>query len=163
MNADSLEISSASSWFLVLATTLTFLVAIFAFYATQKRESSNKSSEVLQTVFDSPGELEDSLKSAEIMNAYSAVLGQEPDVRLGKVMRHSPREYQAAVNEISMQFRGGKVISIDLGKMSPRQAARLVDFCSGMAVVSRGWIYRVTDQVIMLAPPDQRFDIGGSL
>lgn len=155
MNAESLEIGSISSWFLVLATTLTFLVAIFVLYALQKRESPNNASEVLQAVFDSPEGLEASLRSAEKMNAYSAVLGQEPDVRLGKVMRYSPREYQAAVNEISTQFRGGKVISIDLGNMSPRQAARLVDFCSGMAVVSRGWIYRVTDQVIMLTPPDQ--------
>lgn len=149
-------VGSVSFWFLVLAAVLIFSAVIFVLYVTQKREAPSSSSEVIRAVFDSPGELEGSLDSAERMNAYSAVLGQEPDVRLGRVVRYSPREYQSAVNEISTQFRGGKVISIDLGNMSFRQAARLVDFCSGMAVASRGWIYRVTDQVVMLAPPNQR-------
>ncbi|MBE3001265.1 cell division protein SepF [Nocardiopsis sp. HNM0947] len=100
--------------------------------------------------------VEISLSSAEKMNSYSAVYGHEPDIRLGKVLRYSPRGYQSAVGEISMRFREAKVVSIDVGKMTPCDAARLIDFCSGMAVASRGWFYRVTDQVVMISPPVQK-------
>lgn len=153
MYADSLASGSIQSWLLIFAVILAVLLAFFALRSSQRREGASELDEFVPNLFDSPEEIERSLASAERMNAHSAILGQEPDVRLGKVLRYAPRDYQAAISEISLRFREGRVISIDLKGMSPRQAARLVDFCSGMAVASRGWIYRVTDQVIILTPP----------
>ncbi|MEV7968722.1 cell division protein SepF [Sphaerisporangium sp. NPDC088356] len=64
-----------------------------------------------------------------------------------------PTDYQVATREIAQGFREQRVISIDLGEMDRRQAVRLVDFCSGMTAVCSGWIFRLTDNVIVLAPP----------
>jgi FtsZ-interacting cell division protein YlmF len=49
-------------------------------------------------------------------------------------------------------FREGRVVSIDLGKLDGREAVRLVDFCSGITAMDAGWIFRVTDKVIVLTP-----------
>lgn len=153
MYANSVNIESIQSWLLIFAVVLALALAFSAFRASQKREEEGTSREIVPTLFESPEELERSLSSAEKMNSHSAIMGQEPEVRIGKILHYSPRDYQSAIGEVSMRFREGRVLSIDLKGMSPRQAARMVDFCSGMAVASRGWIYRVTDQVVILTPP----------
>ncbi|WP_460772065.1 cell division protein SepF [Nocardiopsis nanhaiensis] len=149
-----MNIESIQSWLLIFAVILALVLAFSAFRASLKQEETSNSKEIAPTLFESPEELERSLASAEEMNSHSAIMGQEPDVRIGKILHYSPRDYQSAIGEVSMRFRENRVLSIDLKGMSPRQAARLVDFCSGMAVASRGWIYRVTDQVVILTPPD---------
>ncbi|WP_285582160.1 cell division protein SepF [Actinoallomurus iriomotensis] len=99
-------------------------------------------------------ELTIALEDASALNAYDAHTRRDPDVRLASLVRFEPSEYQAAAYEVARHFREGNVISIDLGAMDNHQAARLVDFCSGITVMSSGWIFRVTDKVIVLNPPD---------
>lgn len=93
------------------------------------------------------------LEDAVNLNQFDAHARNDPDVRLGALVRFEPSEYQATTHEVARYFREGNVISIDLTAMNSHQAARLVDFCSGMAAVSSGWIFRVTDKAIVLNPP----------
>ena len=96
--------------------------------------------------------LETSLDSATELNAFVPGVNQDNVAHLQDFLRLAPDSYQAAIPKISQQFRGGRAISVDLGRMDYHQAARLVDFCSGMTAFSSGWIFRVSDDVIILAP-----------
>lgn len=97
-------------------------------------------------------ELRVSLKSAAELNAYSVHARNNPSVYLEKAVRFTPQDFQTSVSKIMECFQGGRVVSIDLGQMDSHQAARLVNFCSGMTAISSGWIFRVTDNVIVLTP-----------
>lgn len=76
-----------------------------------------------------------------------------PGVRLQDVIRLRPTDLNQAFGELGSVYRDGNVISIDLIDLPAPHATRLVDFCSGMATMSSGWIYRVTESVIVLSPP----------
>ena len=102
----------------------------------------------------SRGELVPALEDADNLNSFDAHAKKDPGVHLGALVRFEPSEYRTAAYELARCYRQGKVISIDLGNLDSHQAARLVDFCSGMAAVSSGWIFRVTNHVIVLNPPN---------
>jgi FtsZ-interacting cell division protein YlmF len=92
------------------------------------------------------------LREAELVNAYRTGLPSDPSVHLGPVVRIAPTTYQDGVNQIPRHFSDGHVVSVDLGRLSPGQAARLVDFCSGYLVAAPGWLFRAADRVIVLTP-----------
>lgn len=92
------------------------------------------------------------LREAESINAYRTGLPSDPSVHLGPVVRIAPTKYQDGVNQIPQHFSNGHVVSVDLGRMSAGQAARLVDFCSGYLVAAPGWLFRAADRVIVLTP-----------
>jgi hypothetical protein len=98
------------------------------------------------------GELGIALEAASSLNKYNVHAGNNPSVHLGTALRFVPLDYQNSVREILQGFREGRVLTIDLSKMDKHQAARLVDFCSGMAAAGSGWIYCVTESVIVLTP-----------
>jgi FtsZ-interacting cell division protein YlmF len=99
-------------------------------------------------------ELERALESAAALNSYNVNAPNDPRVRLTAISRLAPREYETSITEVARRFRAGQVLSIDLGNMDDHQAARLIDFCSGVAAVHSGWIFRVTEKVIILTPAD---------
>jgi FtsZ-interacting cell division protein YlmF len=102
---------------------------------------------------DSRGdELALALEAAEATNAYSLASGGNPDVHLSEIVRVSPSSYREATGELPAFFLAGRIISIDMSAMSAHEAARLVDFCSGMLAGGLGWIFRVTDHVLVLTP-----------
>jgi hypothetical protein len=102
---------------------------------------------------NSSSDLSIALDDAASLNGFDVTAGNDPNVRLEAALRFTPSDYQVAAHEISQRFREGRVISIDLGKMDRHHAARLVDFCSGMTVICSGWIFRLTDSVVVLTPP----------
>lgn len=97
-------------------------------------------------------DLEDALDHAVSLNSYNVQDRNDPSVRLQAVIRFTPSDYESAAAPISNCFRQREVISIDLGNMQHEQAVRLVDFCSGMVMMCNGWIFRITDKVIVLSP-----------
>lgn len=97
--------------------------------------------------------LDVALDQAVTLNSGNVDARHEPSVRLQGVVRFSPIDYRSVVGEIATRFRARDVLSIDLTNMDAAQAIRLVDFCSGMAAICSGWIFRVTDKVIVLTPP----------
>jgi FtsZ-interacting cell division protein YlmF len=107
----------------------------------------------LATEASASDELKAALDNAVALNAFNVQAGHDPRVRLQAVVRFAPTDYEPAVGEIARYFRAREVISIDLTNLYSRHAVRLVDFCSGMAVMCSGWIFRVTDNVIVLTPP----------
>jgi FtsZ-interacting cell division protein YlmF len=92
------------------------------------------------------------LNSAESINAYDVASLSDPHIHLGNIVRLAPIKYQDGALEIPRHFKEGHVVSVDLGLMSVKHAARLVDFCSGMLAGSSGWLFRATDRVILLTP-----------
>jgi hypothetical protein len=92
------------------------------------------------------------LSFAESINAYDVASLSDPHIHLGDIVRLAPAKYQDGAVEIPRHFKNGDVISVDLGLMSVNQAARLVDFCSGMLAGTSGWLFRATDRVIVLTP-----------
>ena len=92
------------------------------------------------------------LNFAESINAYNVASFSDPHIHLGDLIRLAPIKYQDGALEIPRYFKDGHVVSVDLSLMSINQAARLVDFCSGMLAGTSGWLFRATDRVIVLTP-----------
>lgn len=92
------------------------------------------------------------LSFAEVINAYDVSSLGDPRVHLGEVVRLAPKQYQEAALEIPRHFREGNVVSVDLSRLSINNAARLVDYCSGLLSGTSGWLFRATDRVIVLTP-----------
>ena len=97
-------------------------------------------------------ELKSALDSAVTVNSFDVSAPNDPGVHLGSVFRMAPREYLASVAEVAARFAEGRVLSVDLANMEDHQAARFVDFCSGVVAARSGWIFRVTEKVIILTP-----------
>jgi len=98
------------------------------------------------------------LREAESINAYSPALQADPRVHLRPIARISPTKYREALNEIPEYFAEGRVVSVDLAGLSDKQAARLIDFCSGYLIGASGWLFRAADKVIVLNPTDRKVD-----
>jgi FtsZ-interacting cell division protein YlmF len=112
---------------------------------TRRRQSNEF--DALTRANDFESILGDALK----INSYR--VGKDaPGVRLQEVARFVPSFYDEAVEEIARNYKRGWVISIDLGHADRREAIRIVDFCSGMATTSGGWIHRVATNVLLVAP-----------
>lgn len=92
------------------------------------------------------------LREAESINAYQVASPTGLTPHLKSVVQLSPVKYQDGVIEIPKSFNLGCVVSVDLSRMSPSEAARLVDFCSGYLTGASGWIFRATNSVIVLTP-----------
>lgn len=92
------------------------------------------------------------LETAEAINAYDSNSLSDPHVHQGPIVRLRPENYRAGALDISSCFTSGSIVSIDLAMLETREAARLVDFCSGLLSGSQGWLFRATDSVIILTP-----------
>lgn len=99
------------------------------------------------------GVLQAALDDAIGLNSFDVQSRNDPSVRLRELVRLEPRDYGSVVNDIVRNFRQRQVMSIDLAGMEESHAVRLVEFCSGMAAACSGWIFLVTDSVIVVTPP----------
>jgi Cell division protein SepF len=139
-----------------LALALLFAVSVAAWLVLRASKRGRISERLSGTNLGAPayglGDLGVALEDAARLNSYSVNSMSDPSVHLGSAVTFTPLKYQNSANEIMRCFRDGRVVSIDLGRMDPREAGRLVYFCSGMAALNSGWIFRVTDKVIVLTP-----------
>lgn len=145
----------AATWGPSLVLLFAVLLAAWLTRGAWKRKFPRRPPRRVNYAVPSSGdsdELNIALKSAMALNAYSVHAQNDPSVHLAAVVRFAPSDYHNSVHEIMKNFREGRVVSIDLGKMDNHQAARLVDFCSGLTAVDSGWIFQVTDCVIVLTP-----------
>lgn len=134
----------------ILLATLIIFSFLYITHRPLERSPETHTKNDAATEFS--GELTTSLSDAIYLNSFRTSDASDPSVRLEEVVRFNPSEYQDAAHAISRSFQKGNVLSIDLGSMDPPQAARLVDFCSGMVFMGSGWIFRVTDHVLVLSP-----------
>jgi FtsZ-interacting cell division protein YlmF len=144
-----------AAWLPSLVLLLAVLLAARFFQKARLSENPGKRSSLTRHTVSATGdsnELVIALENAATLNAYDVNASTDPRVHLGAALRFTPLEYRVAAQEIMQHFKDGNVISIDLNNMSRREAARLIDFCSGMTAVSSGWLFRVTDSVIVLTP-----------
>lgn len=135
--------------------TLVIVIALLLFGVIALRITGSKSSASPRSPYAPRGDLEAlriALGFAEVINAYDASSLSDPRVHLGKIVRLAPAKYQEGVLEIQQHFRQGNVVSVDLSMLSRRDAARVVDFCSGLLCGRPGWLFRATDTVIILTP-----------
>jgi FtsZ-interacting cell division protein YlmF len=133
------------------------LAAWLAFVASRGKISGFRDSQssYMPHMAGRSDELSVALESAVTLNSYDTSSPTDPSVHLGAVVRFRPKDYQGSMGEIMLRFREGRVVSVDLARMDTHQAARLVDFCSGMTAAGSGWIYQVADRVIVLTPPSK--------
>lgn len=96
--------------------------------------------------------LTSALDGATKLNSFSVHAHGEPEVRLERAVKISPMSYDDATHELLPLFMQQKVITVDLQFLRSEQAARVVDFCSGATAVTSGWIFRVTDHVVVITP-----------
>lgn len=106
-------------------------------------------------VFGPPSELAEAFASVDLINQYNIQDAINPSVHLRELTRIAPDKYQDAIAEILQYFKEKRVVSVDLSHMDARQAARLIDFCSGMVAGNSGWLFRVSSLVIVLTPNDR--------
>ncbi|WP_406109160.1 cell division protein SepF [Micromonospora globbae] len=97
-------------------------------------------------------DLERSLEAAVSVNRFHPGQNRLPGVRLDAAIRTTPGEFRAAAAEIAEILGSGHVLSIDLSQMNEHDAARLVDYCHGLAVMTKGWIFRLATRVIVISP-----------
>jgi hypothetical protein len=142
-------------WGLSLALFLTASVAAWLVLRASKhgRIGGRMSpANLVSPVYGRLDELGISLEDASKLNGYNVNSKSDPIVHLGSAVRFTPLDYKHSASQIVQHFREGRVVSIDLAEMDVREASRLVDFCSGMTAINSGWIFRVTDKVIVLTP-----------
>jgi FtsZ-interacting cell division protein YlmF len=96
--------------------------------------------------------LKKAIDEAVQLNAAASARNPDPLVRLQSAVRLSPTSFAAAVADIPKGLREGRIVSIDLSMLDPRQARRLVDFCSGATSMCSGWIFHMTETAIILTP-----------
>jgi FtsZ-interacting cell division protein YlmF len=96
------------------------------------------------------------LREAELINGYSPAFRDDPTVHLKPIARIAPLDPQEAMHELTKYFTQGRVVSIDLTGLSDKQAARLVDFCSGYLTGASGWLFRAAEKVIVLTPTNRK-------
>jgi cell division inhibitor SepF len=144
-------LATLNSW----APTLVIVLALLLFGMIGLRLTGNRSLTFQRFPYaarEDPESLRIALRFAEVINAYDASAFGDPRVHLGKIVRLAPAKYQDGVLEIQEHFRKGRVVSVDLGAMSNRDAARVVDFCSGLLCGRGGWLFRATGTVVILTP-----------
>ena len=157
------EGDSALAWVEAFGPSVVLLFAVVLAASLTWRKRWHGRTDAPLWFYNHPGvttgvsnDLETALDNAVALNSFTVQAGTDPSVRLQAVIRFSPMDFRSIADEVSRHFRTGRVISIDLAHMEPRQAVRLVDFCSGMASASYGWIFRVTDRVIVVTPPTEK-------
>ena len=123
-------------------------------FATRTNRSENRHDPLFQD--KGSATLSSALREAELVNAYSPALQADLSVHLRPIARISPTKYRDAVSEIPMYFTEGHVVSVDLTGLSDKQAARLVDFCSGYLIGASGWLFRAAEKVIVLTPTERK-------
>ena len=67
------------------------------------------------------------------------------------VVRMTPHAY-ADIKGVAESYRAGDVVSMDLGRLSPDDAKRMIDFASGLTFGLSGTIERVGGKVFLLTP-----------
>jgi hypothetical protein len=144
-------LTTLAEWASTLVLLLAVLLATLAVArATGVRRSDRYSSSFVPVPMRDL--LQDALKSAESANAYKAGSAGDPSIHLKPMARIAPVRYGDGVLEIPHYFNDGYVVSVDLSRMAPDQAVRLVDFCSGLLAGASGWLFRAADRVIVLTP-----------
>lgn len=144
-----------------LGPTLVIVVTLLLFGVTVLRITRTNSSTVRRSPHAARRDTEAlriALGFAEVINAYDVSSLSDPRVHLGEIERLKPAKYQEGVLEIQRYFMQGNVVSVDLSRLSGGNAARLVDFCSGLLCGSPGWLFRATDTVIVLTPMTSRHE-----
>lgn len=97
-------------------------------------------------------QLEQTLHLATSMNRYNVHARSDPRIRLQATHEVTSKDFESAAREASDALRAGTVVSVDLRTLPHSDAVHLVDFCNGMASASSGWIFRVTNDVIIITP-----------
>ncbi|GAA2779394.1 cell division protein SepF [Crossiella cryophila] len=98
------------------------------------------------------GKVTASIADAEELASLEAAPPANPVVHLQQAIRLVPSDYRDAARQISDHFRAGHVVIVDLAAADEATACRLVDFCSGTTLVSRGVFYQVSSTVVLLTP-----------
>lgn len=143
--------TSLAEWGPTVVMTLAILLLVGIALQLARRTSRVRQGSPLQGERSS-SVLLSALREAESTNAYQVASPTGPMLHLKPVVRLSPVKYQDGVIEIPRNFHAGYVVSVDLGRMSTNEAARLVDFCSGYLTGASGWLFRATNSVIVLTP-----------
>ncbi|WP_458691250.1 cell division protein SepF [Nocardia tengchongensis] len=92
------------------------------------------------------------LHDALELNSYDPKIHLNPAVHLNSIVRLAPVSFSVFTQDVVHQYRLGRVISIDIDKMDGEQSARVIDFCSGVAAGSGGWLVQISEDVIVLTP-----------
>lgn len=143
--------STLSSWGPTLVLVAALLVtAIVGVRTSRKRK--NEAHPGRTTGEDRFDLLRSALESAERINIYDVSLLGDPQVHLSKVVRLIPSTYRDGATQIPRHYLSGAVVSVDLSSLNNANAARLVDYCSGLLSGASGWLFRATDSVIILTP-----------
>ncbi|MGW4155175.1 cell division protein SepF [Micromonospora chersina] len=95
-------------------------------------------------------DLQKSLDEAVNGNRFQTGRNGPQRFQLDGVIRVSPLEYRTATVDIAEALKQGRVVSIDFSAMQAYEAARLADFCNGLAVISGSWIFRMAENVIVI-------------
>jgi FtsZ-interacting cell division protein YlmF len=68
---------------------------------------------------------------------------------LTAILQFTPGDYSSGAAKIGRFSSDGRAIAVNLENLDAKQAARLVDFCSGVAAASGGWIFRPAHRVFL--------------
>lgn len=154
---------SVSAWgpsvVLLLAVVLAYHLASRVLLPNKGVDGKGAHSDEIRHDASDVDQLRLALDSATSLNAFSVHSHSDPTVRLQQAVKVHPTSYDSATREILQHFRKNNIITVDLDFIKQEQAGRLVDFCSGATAIRSGWIFRVTDKVIVITPVGKLQDL----
>lgn len=93
-----------------------------------------------------------SIQESESLASVKSNPIADPIVHLRGAVRIAPTNYQDTAKKVLDHLSSKRVVILDLATVNDDLARRLVDFCSGVTLGARGWLYGVSSTTILLAP-----------
>jgi FtsZ-interacting cell division protein YlmF len=151
--------SSAFGYIAVLTSAITSLLIVCAALLSMIRRAPQPRQRRLASTNDrrlvSAGiasHLNQVLDTAIALNSYNVGRREMQSIHLANAVRYSPTDFEVARREVADSYKQQRVVSLDLSDIDARSAARLIDFCSGLLAAKPGWLFRLSESVVVLAP-----------
>ncbi|GAA2361961.1 hypothetical protein GCM10009854_46840 [Saccharopolyspora halophila] len=92
------------------------------------------------------------VNESEELTSLAAPSRADPVIHLRGTVRLAPTEYREAVQDIHGNMAAKRVSVLDLTAADERTARRIIDFCTGVVIASKGHAHKVSTSSVILIP-----------
>lgn len=144
---------------LIWPLTLMFIIgaAARAILHCLRARSKLRTSNDVTPYLSKPGEaslahLGDSIGESEELTSLAIPSQAEPVIHLRGTTKLALTNYRDAVQKIYSTIASNQVTVIDLAAADYQVSKRIIDFCTGAALASKGYVYKVSSATMILIP-----------
>ncbi|WP_408640284.1 cell division protein SepF [Saccharomonospora saliphila] len=131
------------------------VIARFVLYFRSRRGSQTPESSAPHTPRpseDSLAHLGTSISESEELTSLMVPSQADPVVHLRGTTKLAPVSYRDAIQDIHRSMQSNQVAVVDLSVADNPTAIRIVDFCTGAMLASRGYAYKISNSSMILIP-----------